>query len=372
MLTPFRFLAITVFCMVMAACSGPAKPKPAELLPVPSLMQVTRVWESKMGEVGFALDAKVAGSAVVLASSEGAVKALDAESGAVRWSAQLDSKIVAGVGVDGDKVAVVTAAGDLSILQDGKLLWQHKLGTLAITPPLLAGGRVFVVTPNKTVMAFDAASGKKLWQLQSEADSLALGKAGVLMPVGDTLVVGIGGRLLGLNPSTGAQRWEVPVAVSRATNEVERLVDVVAGVSRQGATVCVRAYLHSVACVDAARPKLLWSKAATGATGVGGDAQAVFGAESDGRLVAWRRADGERLWQSDAFKWRDLGSPVLLGSSIAVPDGAGLVHLVSARDGSLLGRLILDGSPLAASPVLAGKTLIVVTQKGGVFAFRPE
>ncbi|WP_293660608.1 outer membrane protein assembly factor BamB [Rhodoferax sp. OV413] len=372
MLKLFRLIASAVLCMAAVACSGPAKPKPTELLPAPSLMPVVRVWESKIGEVGFALDAKVVGSLVVLASSDGAVKALDVDTGAVRWAAQLDTKIVAGVGVDGDKVAVVTASGDLSILQDGKPLWQQKLGALAITPPLLAGGRAYVVTLNKTVMAFDASSGRRLWQLQREADSLALGKAGVLMPLGDTLVVGLGGRLLGLNPSTGAQRWEIPVAVSRATNEVERLVDVVAGVSRLGSSVCVRAYLHSVACIDAASSKLVWSKAAAGTTGVSGDAVAVFGAESDGRLVAWRRADGERLWQTETFKWRDVGPPVLLGSSVAVPDGVGLIHLVSARDGTLLGRMSLDGSPLAAAPVLAGKTLIVVTRKGGVLAFRPE
>ena len=372
MLKSFRLLAGAVLCMAVVACSGPSKPKPTELGPVPPLMPVTRIWNSAIGEVGFALEAKVIGSLVVLASADGSIRALDVDTGAVRWAARLGSKIVAGVGAAGDKVAVVTSAGELVVLQDGKTLWQQKLGVLAITSPLVAGGRVFVATPNKAVTAFDAASGKRLWQFQREADALALGKAGVLMPVGDTLVIGLGGRLLGLNPSTGAQRWETPVAISRATNEVERLVDVLAGVSRSGNSLCVRSYLNNVGCVDAATSKLVWSKPASAATGVSGDALAVYGAEADGRLVAWRRTDGERLWQSESFKWRELGAPVLLGASVAVPDAAGFIHLVSARDGALLGRLALDGSPVAASPVLAGKTLVVVTQKGGVFAFRPE
>jgi len=192
------------------------------------------------------------------------------------------------------------------------------------------------------------------------------------MPIGDTLVVGVGGRLLGLNPGNGAQRWEASVAVSRGTNEVERLVDLMAGVSRNGTDVCVRAYLHSVSCLDLANPKVRWSKAANGFTGLTGDERLIMGIESDGRLQAWRRSDGERAWQSDVFKWRDLGTPLLLGDSIAVPDGAGLIHIVSKADGTPLARLQLDGTPLAAAPVLAGKNLVVVTQKGGVFAFRPE
>jgi outer membrane protein assembly factor BamB len=31
-----------------------------------------------------------------------------------------------------------------------------------------------------------------------------------------------------------------------------------------------------------------------------------------------------------------------------------------------------DGSAIAAAPVVVGDTLVVVTEKGGVFGFRPE
>jgi outer membrane protein assembly factor BamB len=368
----FAFLAGVMLSLGLAGCSGPTKPKPTELAQTPMLMSVARVWEAKWGEIDFELEPKVIGSHVIVASGEGVVRSIDAGTGGVRWATPVGNRIVAGVGADGDKVAFVSAAGELGVLDEGKPLWKQKLGALAITAPLVAGGRVFVATPNKTVMAFDLVSGKKLWQVQRETDVLTLGKSGVLLPFGDTLLVGAGGRLLGLNPSTGAQRWEMSISVSRATNEVERLLELVSGVSRVGSSICVRGYRSNVACVDATTTKLIWSKPANGVTGVGGDANTVIGAEADGRLIAWRRRDGELLWQSDSFKWRDLGAPVVLGASVAVPDSAGFVHLVSVRDGSVLGRLVLDGSPLAASPVLAGKTLIIVTQKGGVFAFRPE
>jgi outer membrane protein assembly factor BamB len=147
---------------------------------------------------------------------------------------------------------------------------------------------------------------------------------------------------------------------------------VVAGYSRHGDGVCVRAYASVVACVDLLASKVVWSRAASGFTGLGGNATHVFGTEQNGTVIAWRRSDGEKVWQSEQFKWRDLGAPVVLGSTVVVPDNAGFLHLLSVTDGALLGRVALDGGPLAATPVLAGNTLVAVTQKGGVFAFRPE
>jgi outer membrane protein assembly factor BamB len=267
---------------------------------------------------------------------------------------------------------VVTAEGDLVALKKGKKIWQQRLGGVSITPPLVAGGRVFAITPDRTLLAFDSETGKKLWQQQRGGNSLVLDRPGVLFPFGDTLVAGLGGRLVGLNPLNGVQRWDVPISVSRGSNEVERLVDIVAGISRDGSDLCVRAYLNAVACLNLGGQKVIWSQAANGFSGIAGDDESVFGTESDGRVIAWRRVDGVRVWQSDAMRWRDLGTPLVLGSTLAVPDGAGVLHLLAKSDGTSVGRLSFDASPLNVTPVLVGKTLVVVTQKGGIFAFRPE
>ncbi|NOJ99391.1 PQQ-binding-like beta-propeller repeat protein, partial [Corallococcus coralloides] len=37
-----------------------------------------------------------------------------------------------------------------------------------------------------------------------------------------------------------------------------------------------------------------------------------------------------------------------------------------------LNRLTTDGSGVAAAPVAAGETLVVVTRNGGIYGFRPE
>ena len=57
---------------------------------------------------------------------------------------------------------------------------------------------------------------------------------------------------------------------------------------------------------------------------------------------------------------------------MVVGDSAGLVHLLSREDGTALTRLSTDGTAIAAPPVLAGNTLVVVTRGGGVYGFIPE
>jgi outer membrane protein assembly factor BamB len=192
------------------------------------------------------------------------------------------------------------------------------------------------------------------------------------MAIGDTLVTGQSGRLIALNPLNGTIRWDAGVAVGRGVNEVERLVDLVTGVSRNADNVCLRAFQTAVACVDAQAGRTLWSKPASGSTGISGNADTIFGTESDGKVVAWRRSDGERLWSVDRLRFRELSTPLWMGQSVAVGDFEGYIHLLSAKDGSLLSRIATDGSPIVGSPVLVGDTLVVVTQRGGIFGFRPE
>ena len=73
---------------------------------------------------------------------------------------------------------------------------------------------------DRSVTAFDAASGRKLWQSQRPGDALVLRQSGILAAVGNTLIAGVSGRLVGLNPSNGNAVWDAPLATPRGTNAV--------------------------------------------------------------------------------------------------------------------------------------------------------
>lgn len=368
-----RVALVFVVLGLLAACSsGPEKPKPAELAANPGLLGVRLAWTAKVGAVDLAMDTKVSGTVVTVANSEGVLTAFDSATGAELWRAAVGAPIAAGVGSDGKFTAAVTRANDLLVLDGGRELWRQKLLAPSFTAPLVAGGRVFVLAADRSVTAFDASSGRKLWSQQRPGESLVLRQAGVLLAVGDTLVAGMGGRLAGLHPGNGSIRWETAIATPRGTNDIERLVDLVGRVARDGAVVCARAFQAAVGCVDAARGSLLWSKPAIGSIGVHGDDKFVFGVESDGKVIAWRRGDGDRAWVSERLLYRSLTAPLAVGRSVVVGDEAGLVHWLSRDDGSILTRMATDGSAVVAGPVLASGTLIVVTRNGNIFGFKPE
>jgi outer membrane protein assembly factor BamB len=186
------------------------------------------------------------------------------------------------------------------------------------------------------------------------------------------LVVGLAGKLVGMNSLTGKIQWEATVANSRGTNEVERLIDVVSGYSRTGDIVCARAFQYAVACVDTSLGKTIWTKPANGSGGLSGDEKYLVGTESDGKLVAWRKSDGERLWTSERLRYRVLTAPKVVGRVVAIGDDSGLLHFLSKEDGSPLNRVQLDSSGIAVTPVFAGQTLVVITRNGMVHGFRSE
>ena len=357
----------------LAGCAaGSPRPTPAELPPNVDLIGVRQAWHAKLAPIDFPLQVHTQGSQLLLASGDGTVTTLDARTGAVLGQASAGAALSAGVGSDGTLSAVVTRANQVVALQGGRELWRQRLPTQSYTAPLVAGGRVFVLGADRSLTALDGRSGGKLWSLQRPAEPLVLRQAGVLLAVGNTLVAGMAGRLVGINPDDGSVRWEAPIAAARGTNDVERLVDLVGPVSRQGSVVCARAFQTAIGCVDATDGSLRWSKPANGATGLAGDGQQLYGAEADGQVMAWRADTGERAWQTERLKWRQLTGPLVLGRSVVMGDSTGLVHLLSRQDGSALDRFATDGSGIAATPVAAGNTLVVVTRAGGVYGYTPQ
>ena len=372
-----RHISCAVLVATLGGCSlwggASTKPVPADLGPNVPVLGVRQAWTARVGSVaGLPLEIHAAGNVVTVASADGVVAAIDARTGGDVWRTSLAEPLSAGVGSDGKVAAVASRSNALIVLEGGREKWRQPLTAQVFTAPLVAGGRVFVVSADRSVAAYDAATGRKLWSQQRTGEPLVLRQAGVLMAVGDTLVVGFSGRVVGLNPDNGSVRWEAPLASSRGTNDVERLVELVGRTSRVGESICARAFQATVGCVNAARGVVTWSQPASGAEGVHGDGEAVFGAESNGTVVAWRRSDGSRLWSIDRLKHRRLTAPLLLGRSVVVGDDGGLVHLLSRADGSALNRVATDGSGIAAAPAVAADALVVVTRNGGVYGFRPD
>ena len=347
--------------------------KPADLGANVVNLPVRQAWKLSIPSVKDAnINAQVQGDNVVVASADGTVVSVNAANGRENWRGHAGKRLQTGVGADGRHAAVVTTGNELVVLEAGNKLWSKTLSASAFTAPLVAGGRVFVLTADRSVTAFDAQNGARLWTQKREGEPLVLRQQGVLIPYGNTLLAGLSGRVVALNPDNGNVEWEAPLASPRGTNDVERLVDLVGPASRVGNAVCARAFQASVGCIDANTGRTAWAQTAKGAVGIASDAEYVFGTESNGVVQAWNLADGEKRWSVDRFQHRKLTAPLVLGRAVVMADESGLVHMLSKKDGSHLNRLNTDGTGVAVAPVVAADTLVVVTRGGGIYGFRPD
>jgi outer membrane assembly lipoprotein YfgL len=348
------------------------KPDPTPLQTLTPTVAVRQVWTQRVGSVDFPLAVAVNDNSFTVASDDGTVVKLRADTGAELWRTSVDAKLSAGVGSDGRVSAVVTRNNELIALDGATVSWRVQLPSRVVSAPLVAGERVFVVATDRTVWAFDAFDGRKLWTLQKPGDPLTLSQAGVLIPFKDTLLVGQGARLNGLDPLVGTVRWEVTLASPRGTNEVERLADLVGPAARVGPMVCSRAFQAAVACLSAEGGSLLWTRPAGGTVGVGADEKVVIGADGSDRVTAWRTSDGSVAWTNETLLYRNLSAPLVTEQRAVIGDLEGMVHWLSREDGSALSRLPTDNSAIRVAPVVSGRTTLVVTSEGGLFAFRPE
>lgn len=365
-------LSAGILVVSLGACSSGGRPNPTPLEPVQPQIAGRQVWSVRLDSVRFPLAVAARDGQFVIAGTDGTVMALDAQNGAIRWRAQAGRSLSAGVGSDGRYAAVVTTANELVVFERETRLWSAPLNSRTSTAPLVAGERVFVMGVDRVVHAFDVLDGRRLWTYRRAGEPLTLAQPGVVAAYKDTLVVGQGASLVGLDPLKGTLRWDVPVTSPRGTNEVERLNDLVGPLLRAGDTLCARAFQTAVGCVSADPARLRWSRLAGGHNAVGGNAELVAGADASDRITAWRSGAGEIAWTNERLLYRGLSAPLVVGKTVIFGDLEGQVHFLSSIDGRVQLRLPTDGTPVVAQPVVSGTTTLVVTRAGGVYAFRPE
>ena len=374
-----RVAIASVACTLLPACStlgsvfgSGSKAPEAQALPAnPAQLGAQIAWRANAGAQGSTTGAAVQQGQLLVSNAAGEVLAFNPH-GQIISRSSFGAPLISAPGFDGTRLAAVTQNNDLLVFAAGKELWRKRLPAQSYTAPVVAGERVFVLLADRTVIVFDGDTGGKLWQLQrsgSQQEALNLQQAGVLLPLGDTLVAGISHNLQGIDPDNGRLLWSKAVASPRSTNDVERLSDLVAPAYRDGSRVCARAYQVGLACVDTATASLLWSKPSQGQTGLSGNPQAVFSTDSDGRVRAWGRERGLPVWSNEQFLLRSLSNPVILGDALAFGDAQGRVYFLNAATGALQEYQSGDGAAIQSALVYGGH-ILTLSRAGGLIAWR--
>jgi outer membrane protein assembly factor BamB len=198
-----RWLWVVLLGIVLTAC-GASKPKPAQISAIKADKPIQALWQFKLGsDVSFVQSLQAVQERMVLTSDNGRIAVVNVRNGQAVWRYELKTALNTGAGFDGEHVAVVTLNNELVLLKDGKVVWRNRLTSQSYTHPMVAGERVFMIMADRSVLAFDLATGVRLWLQQRPGEPLVLKQNGVLLPFQNTLLVGLGGRLTAINPDNG-------------------------------------------------------------------------------------------------------------------------------------------------------------------------
>jgi len=311
-------------------------------------------WQVSVGSkvaVGFV--PAVRPDAIYAASTDGGVVSVDPGSGAQRWRINAGKGLSAGVGADAGAIIVGTDKGDvLAFDTTGKPLWQSKVSSEVSGPPLPGEGTVIVWSLDGKIFALAEADGSRKWVYQRATPPLTIRRfAGGVVSRGGLFTGTPGGKLLGIDLTTGSLAWEANVTTPKGATELERLADVTSLPVVEERQVCAAAYLGRVACFDVQRGTLIWSRDFGSLGGIALDNRHLYLTDDKGAVQALDKSTGASVWKQDKLAQRFPGGPVVVGDYVGVVDAEGYLHLMDRNDGALVGRVATDGKPAASQPI---------------------
>ncbi|MBE0619409.1 MAG: outer membrane protein assembly factor BamB [Burkholderiales bacterium] len=371
-------VAILGAALSLAGCGGSSNIA-EEMAPLPVFAQTIKVnplWQANVGSSKQSIfSPAVAGDSVYAAAGDGTITRLDAASGKQLWRISAGEPLTGGVGAGDGLVVVGSGKGEvLAFDSSGTALWKAQVSSEVLAAPQVAQGVVVVRSADGRIFGLDAKDGKRKWYYQRATPALT-----VRSPVGITIHDGVvyagfaGGKLVAINLSDGAVRWEATVALPRGTTELERVTDVIGLPVVSGRDVCAVAYQGRVGCFDLGNGQAMWGRDMSSTSGLALDARYAFVSDDKGMVYALDRSSGTSMWRQDKLKLRNLSAPLALGREIVVADVQGYVHLLERESGAFVGRVATDGSPVSTNPVsLPNGGFLVQTRNGGLYAFSTQ
>ncbi|MDR3449199.1 MAG: PQQ-binding-like beta-propeller repeat protein [Alphaproteobacteria bacterium] len=320
--------------------------------------------------------------------AQGNVHAINAKDGNEAWerdTAPKDSDepaIGGGIAIDGGTVYAATGFGEVLALdaKSGEVKWRKSLQNPLRAAPTVADNRVYVVSIDNQLSALNAQTGDILWQQSGIAESAALMGASSPAVQDDSVVVAYNsGEIYNLRVQNGRVSWNYSLTTPTQVGALPAIADI------RGLPVLdhgkIYAISHSgrMAAIEQRSGDRVWETDIGGIDTpvVAGDTVFVYG--GDNQLMALARDSGRVMWvkslpkradpddkDSDRLVW---AGPVLAGERLWMVNSGGKLASFSPNDGTPIDSIDV-GEPVYLAPVVADRTLYVVTDEGTLIALR--
>lgn len=364
--------------LMLVACSGDKKVRePAELKDISNPeLRLKRVWSATAGEGSgnyrgnFAI--ALAPDALFAADVEGRVFAFDPGNGRRIWRTDTGTRLISGPTVSGASVFAGSMDGELIALKraDGAVSWTTTLSSEVLAPPVSDGTVVVARAGDGRTYGLSAASGARIWTHSATVPSLTLRGLSTPLLLGGRAFVGMdNGRIVSLQVSDGQPVWEQVVAAATGRNELERLIDVDAGLFGDGPEVYAVSYGGELVSFDGESGQPLWRRPIKSYSGIVQVGERVVVSDEAGVVWALEAASGAAAWKNEDLQYRRLSPPALFRDHIVVGDFEGYVHWLDPRDGRTVARVRAGSDPIQAAPQATEDRLYIMNTAGRITAF---
>jgi len=360
------------------ACSGDkdTSEPPAELQSFEERIEIRRVWSARVGRASERLRLGLApatdGARIYVGSHDGQAAAFDAQTGQRQWATRTDLPLSAGPAYGSDVLVFGTTDGELIALdaEMGEELWRRAVGSEVLAPPAIGGDVVALRTVDGRLRGYSTADGRELWSVEQTVPALTMRGNTAPSVAGTAVVIGLDyGRLEAYELDSGDPLWEIIVAAPAGRTELERLVDISAGLQVVGNDVFAVGYHGRAMGIALETGLVLWQQELSSYSGLGVDLNSVYVTDEFSEVVALERSAGTPRWRQNALRLRDVTAPSAYGNTIVVGDFEGYLHWIDPSDGSFLARERVASRPIASAPLVVGLNLFAQAEDGTVAAY---
>jgi outer membrane protein assembly factor BamB len=307
---------------------------------------------------------------VFVLDGESTVSAVDASSGDIVW--KVDIKPVepsarsglfgfggssggggfgGGVAVGGGKVFVASGYRTVVALDQntGAVLWTTPVDVPIHGAPTVSGSRVFVVDVENQMMALNVDTGQQDWSYRGIPEPARIMRASSPAVTGDTVITPFSsGEVIALRASTGQSLWNQVLSNASRTSALSEIRDIAGRpVVSRGAVYAV-SHSGQMAAIDVRTGQRKWELPVAGVNAPLPVGDVVYVVSKNGELTVVNRETGQVYWTRDLNEGRE------------------------RKEGGFLGFFDRVVTPEWSGPLLASNRLLLVNSDGELVAFDPK
>lgn len=330
----------------------------------------------------------VADGRVFAKDAQSTVSAYDADTGKLLWRVTLkpekardSDEFGGGLAWYGGRLFVTTGFAAVFCLDPdtGKEVWMSGVSAPVRGAPLVFGDRVFSISIDNKLHAMAAVDGADLWSFTAVQETTGFVGGNSPAGSGEFVVAPFSsGELVGLRIENGRPAWNESLIGRRGEMRAfGNLADI------RGRPVIDRGLVLAIGsgglmvAIDLRTGQRLWERNIGGNQTPWTAGRFVFAITGTADVIAMERATGQVKWVTPLTQYEDekrhrpvlWAGPVLASDRLLVAGSTGELLALSPYDGTVMGKLNI-GSPVRLGPVVANRTIYVLTDTGRLIALR--